>query len=675
MSLKAYPTLRPLLFLVLGIILTGYIQIPFYLQISLLIISLLSAAIGFYLKTSTVLSPAIYFFLLTLGYSLSNQEKVEADFQLEKIEAYIVRASSASEAKPKSFKIEAEIIQIKNKGKWQDTDLKMLLYINNTDSLIPQYGDIFLVNEAPREIEPVKNPFEFNYQKFQQRRGIPAHHFLRKGDYVLLGNEPKSIFLKWAYQLNAKARNILQNALENPKDLAVAEAMLLGAKDDLDNETRDAYATAGAVHILAVSGLHVGILMILLNYLLTFLNNFKNGALILGITTVILLWLYALFTGLSPSVTRATLMFSLFQLGSLTQRDKNSINVLAASALILLILKPHWLFEVGFQLSYLAMFGIIFLYPYLNRLVEPRNRLLSNLWQISVVSVSAQLFTLPLSLYYFHQFPSYFLLTNPLVTVASMGVLFTGLPYLILSEIPLLADLLQAALSFVLRMLNFSVTFISELPQAKLSGFHLDAIQSAAIYLLIFLVVFFFIRKQPFLLKAGVLIAFLLTGFNVKKDTKQMNQQELTLHFIPRGSGISLLKSRTALFICDSLTQANPRAYDFHLKNYYDARGIHSHQVMSMPSSETMVEFEFKNTRNLWIRKYFKQPVDEPFEKIMVSQNAVYNIAKQFNIYPNLLILDDTNSRYRIEKLKTQADSLDINLLSLYDTGGLTFTE
>ncbi|KPM48623.1 ComEC/Rec2 family competence protein [Jiulongibacter sediminis] len=675
MSLKAYPTLRPLIFLILGIIAAEYFQISSFVLIFLAIGVVAGLFTGFYFKHATVLSIALFTGLAALGFLLSRKQKMEVDFPLEQIDAYVARVSSSGETKPKSYKSEAEIIQIKHQGQWRDVDLKMLLYINSTDSLVPRYGDIFLINEAPRLIEGVKNPFEFNYQKFQFNRGIPAHHFLRKGDYVLLGSQPKSQIKNWAYTLNSKARDILKNALEDPKDLAVAEAMLVGAKDDLDNETRDAYATAGAVHILAVSGLHVGILMLLINYLLGFLKKFKNGHVILGLTTVILLWLYALFTGLSPSVTRATLMFSLFQLGTIIRRDKNSINVLAGSALTLLVFRPNWLFEVGFQLSYLAMFGIIFLYPYLNRLIEPKNKLLSHLWQISVVSVSAQLFTLPLSLYYFHQFPSYFLLTNPLVTVASMGVLFTGLPYLILSGVPLISDFLQAALSFVLKLLNFSVVSISHLPNAKLSGFHLDVVEATTLYLLLFLLIFFFIRRQPTLLKTGVLVAFGLTAFNVKTDLTQMNQQELTLHFIPRGSGISIIDSKTAIFICDSLTEANPRAYDFHLKNYYDARGIRNYTISREPDVDDMLAFEFKNKKNLWIRKYFRQPIDELFDKIMVSQNAVYDINKQFSVFPKTLILDDTNSRYRIEKLKAQADTLGVHLISLYDTGGLTFRE
>ncbi|MCR9063300.1 MAG: ComEC family competence protein [Cytophagales bacterium] len=672
MSLKAYPFLRPLFFLIAGILSSRLSIVSSNVIIVTVILSLILSVYGLLRKSSFIRSVGIYSAVFSIGLLVNMFNRAETLPSLENIEAYVVRVNSATELKPKSHKVQAELISIKSEGGWQSLKGKMLLYINRGDSLRPQYGDIFLVNEAPREIEPPKNPHEFDYKDFLKKKDILVHHFLRKGDYTLIANKPKSIFFKWAYSLNSLAAGTLKEHLSEKQDLAVAEAMLLGTKDELDNDIRQAYAAAGAVHILAVSGLHVGILMLMLNFVFGFLKRLPKGLWVFGFVTIGLLWLYAMFTGFSPSVTRATLMFSMFQFGSLIQRDKNSINVLAGSAFILLLFRPNWLYEVGFQLSYLAIFGIVFLYPYLNNWYQPRNKLLLSLWQISVVSVSAQLFTFPLSLFYFHQFPSYFLLTNPLVTLTSMGVLFVGIPSLIVTAFTNWGRYLFVILEAILKVLNFSVLGIAGLPNSKLSGFSVSITEVILLYGFLLLILFFFIRKEPKLLYISVGIAVVLFGMNVRDDWQQKDQEELAFHFIPRGSGLSMIKSKTARFICDSSTYLNERAYDFHLKNYYDAKGVKRYEKQHL-ENDAMIKFEFRKNKNLWIRAFYRKPINDKFDKVMISNNAVYDLQRQFNEIPNLIILDDTNAKNRVAKLKTQADTLGIKLVSLYDTGGLIF--
>jgi competence protein ComEC len=153
-----------------------------------------------------------------------------------------------------------------------------------------------------------------------------------------------------------------------------------------------------------------------------------------------------------------------------------------------------------------------------------------------------------------------------------------------------------------------------------------------------------------------------------------MKQKEITYHFIPRGSGISLIDSKKALFLCDSITEINPRAYSFHLKNYYDDRGIRTYSTKKPADSSQILAFEFSGSRNLWIKARNYRQIKERFDRVMISNNAVWQIDRQFEIFPDQIILDDTNSRKRISSLKAQADSLGIELIALYDTGGITFT-
>ncbi|WP_341226263.1 ComEC/Rec2 family competence protein [uncultured Arcticibacterium sp.] len=671
MELRAYPYLRLVLFLIIGIYAYEY---QFLSETVFLLIAATAAVfftLGYFFTKANILqSLGIYTLLFCLGFGAAqvSREKQSKD-SLSELDSYMVRVNGAVETKPKSFKAIAEVLKTKNDSIWKQSKGEVLLYFTKELDK-PKYGDIYLINNSPREIEGPKNPFEFNYKTFQNRRGIQSHHFLRKDDFIKLGHKAKYPILAWSYKLNEQCGNILNQKLNSKAGLAVAEAMLLGTKDELDNETRDAYATAGAVHILAVSGLHVGILMLMLNFLF---SPLKRKPILFGILTVTLLWAYAVFTGLSPSVTRATLMFSLFQLGTMFKRDKNSINVLAGSAFLLLLFKPFWLFEVGFQLSYLAIFGIIYLFPYLNKLYEPKNWLLAKLWQISIVSIAAQLFTFPLSIYYFHQFPNYFLLTNPIVTVMSFAVLFVGILSLILTAAPLISDILYWILNFVLDLLNKCIFLISSLPESKALGFSISQVEVVLLYSFLFCVILFFLKKDiKFFLAAFILLAG-LSFWNISEDLNQSKQKALTYHFIPKSSGVSIIQAKSAVFLTDSTTANNPRAYDFHLKNYYDNKGIQDYKIVSPEKENTSYTFEVAGSKNLWIRKFYRGKVSEEFNRILVSNNAVYDLEKQFNTYPKQIILDDSNSKYRISKLKNQADSLGINLISLYESGGTTF--
>ncbi|AWV99926.1 ComEC/Rec2 family competence protein [Arcticibacterium luteifluviistationis] len=672
MELKAYPYIRLVLFLIIGIYTYEYN----FLSESILLITVSIGAglclLGFFLsKRNTFQSIGIYILLTSLGYFAALFNKThQTNTSLTDLQGYMVRVNAAVETKPKSFKIIAEVLKVKEDSTWKQSKGEVLLYFTK-EADKPKYGDIYLINKGPREIEGPKNPFEFDYKTFQNRRGIQSHHFLRKDDFVKLGHRAKYPILAWSIGLNEKCASILKEKLPEKSNLAVAGAMLLGTKDELDNKTRDAYATAGAVHILAVSGLHVGILMVMINLLLGFL---KKKTILYGILTVGLLWVYAVFTGLSPSVTRATLMFSLFQIGTIINRDKNSINVLAGSAFFLLLFKPFWLFEVGFQLSYLAIFGIIYLFPYLNKLYEPKSWLLSKLWQISIVSIAAQLFTFPLSIYYFHQFPNYFLLTNPIVTVMSSAVLFVGIFSLIFTAVPILSDVLYWTLNTILNILNKCIFLISSLPESKAQGFSISQTEVILLYLLLFCTILFLLKRQVKFFLVGLFIFMGLSFWNIYEDFNQVKQNAITFHFIPKSSGVSIINSKTAIFLTDSATANNPRAYDFHLKNYYDNKGIIDYKILNPEKESSNYTFEIADTKNLWIRKFYRGKVNEEFNKIIVSNNAVYDLEKQFDTYPNQIILDDSNSKYRITKLKKQADSLKVNLISLYESGGTTYT-
>lgn len=672
MSLKSYPILRIVLFFIAGLLLPF---IGFKTLAVTATILLLLGTLTFYKKWFPLSSIALWLLLVCFGNAYKGYDSIQKTgfTNFDSSQAYLVQIDNSPERKPKSFKATGKILSILKDSVWQESKAKTLLYFNLDSGIEPEYGETYIVHGKPREIEGPKNPEEFNYKAFQAKKGIVTHHFLREGDAELLSSGGGNILFKFAYSLNDYAQGVFEEFIKDPANKAVASAMIIGIKDELDNDLRNSYATAGAVHILAVSGLHVGILFLLLTYVFGWIRRFKHGEIIFGFSVIAILWIYALFTGLSPSVSRAALMFTFFQFGSLLKREKNSVNTIAISALILLLFEPSWLYEVGFQLSYLAIFGIVYLYPYLNKVWQPNNYLLRKLWQISVVSICAQLFTFPLSIYYFHQFPNYFLLTNPIVTVLSTVILFAGIVLLFFAKIPVLGALLAKVFDISLSLLNYAVRWIEALPESKSEGFSLEVYEVIMLYAMVFCAVLFFQRKHPRYLyfTAGLFIT--LCSFSIFQKVNQSKQQRLTFHFIPKATGISLISQNKATFIADEKTIKDDRVYGFHLKNYYDKIGIDNVDFVGVDEEQGQKTITFNGESILWLRKKDYGTISGEFDKVLISHNAIYDIEKAFTQFPKIIILDDSNSSYYTRRVKEQCEKLDIKVVNLYETGGVVF--
>ncbi|MFY7912424.1 MAG: ComEC/Rec2 family competence protein, partial [Emticicia sp.] len=423
-----------------------------------------------------------------------------------------------------------------------------------------------------------------------------------------------------------------------------------------------------------------GILFLLLGWILGWIKKRgKYGKQIFAAVVILLLWGYAVFTGLSSTVLRATVMFSIIQLAPVFNRQQNIYNTLAISALLLLCWNPYWLVDVGFQLSYLAIIGIVFLYPYLNQLATPNNLIIRSLWEGTCVCFSAQLFTFPLSVYYFHQFPTFFLIANPFVAFFSFAVLPAGLLLLMIAPIPVLSDIVTFILKYSLVWLNKSVFFVEKLPFGTLKGFSMSIPEMLFLYATILLIILFFLRSEIKYLRVSLLIMSVLVCLNIAEDYFQSNQKALTFHFIPKKSGISIIDGKSATFIADTALLNSKKIYDFHLKNYYDKHGVvnQNELVLNQYANKQGVTFlDFEGKRILWLQQKFNGNLQGNADYVLLSNNAIRKLNPAFSKFQTgLIIVDDSNKRYVVENLKHQADSLHLNLISLYDTGAFSINE
>ncbi|MDH3381646.1 MAG: ComEC family competence protein, partial [Flavobacteriaceae bacterium] len=271
-----------------------------------------------------------------------------------------------------------------------------------------------------KDIEAPKNPYYFDYKKYLEQQQIHHQLFITQKEIQLL--ESKEYSLKgFAFQLRKKINEKLK-PFSVPKDeMAVINALLLGQRQEISKELMENYTKAGAIHILAISGLHIGIILLILHFLFSPLENFKNGKIIKSVILILLLWMYALIAGLSASVVRAVMMFSVVAIGMNLNKKPSVINTLIVSLFILLLINPLYFFNVGFQLSYLAVFAIVIIQPMISKIWNPKNKIIKFFWNLLTVSFAAQFGVLPLSLYYFHQFPGLFIISN-LVIIPFLGI-------------------------------------------------------------------------------------------------------------------------------------------------------------------------------------------------------------------------------------------------------------
>ncbi len=418
------------------------------------------------------------------------------------------------EGKGKSDKTVLKIKSVKTGKDWIDLRGKVMAYFEK-DSLSEniKYGDCLLLDMNFQEVKPPQNPHEFNYKKYLENKRIYHQAYIKSGTWKFLKSNEGNVLFAFAYSLRDKLLKIFQDNGIEGQEYAVTSALILGYDEKIDPELIKQYAGTGAMHILSVSGLHVGIIYIVLNFLLSFLEKNRYGKIFKNIFLVLLIWFYALLTGLSPPVLRSAAMISFVIIGDMMNRHTNIYNTLLASALLLIIINPYVIRDVGFQLSYIAVFGIVAIQPGLNSLWLPDNWLLNKIWAITTVSIAAQLATFPLGLFYFHQFPNYFLITNLIVIPLSSLLIYSGILVLLSSFFSWLSMIIADILIIIVKTLNFLVKYIENLPFAVLRGISVNTTEMILIYLIILALIVFFIRNNKMFLKYALMLMILLSLF------------------------------------------------------------------------------------------------------------------------------------------------------------------
>lgn len=521
-----YVPLHFLVFLILGICLQFYYEIWQYgfLKLSVVFsVFLVLNILNIKKQLTTITSFLIYFFIgvsVTFLNDSRNYKNHYGNFNKED-EQVLLKVTKV--LKPGNYyqKYIAEIIglnQHKTRG-------EVLLNVQkDTIDLRFSIDDQLYVKPIFKELIPPLNPYQFNYKSYLAKQGIYHQIFIEKEQYQI-SNLVETSVAGFAEKIRNNIITSLEKRSFSNDELAVIKALLLGQRQDISKSLLTDYQNAGAIHILAVSGLHVGILLLILTFILRPIDRFKNGKYIKAIGIIVFLWMFAFIAGLSASVVRAVTMFSFVAIGQSFQKKTLIEFSLITSMLFLLLVKPMFLFDVGFQLSYLAVFGIIWVQPKLDSLYVPKYYLDKKIWQLLTVSIAAQVGILPLSIYYFQQFPGLFMLSN-IVIIPFLGIiLVAGIVVIILSVLNILPQFLADFYGIIISLMNSFVRFISRQEQFLLQEIAISFKTMLVLYFIIFSAVFFLLKKNSKRLVIFLVSIVLCQGiyFLEHKKAKEQN--------------------------------------------------------------------------------------------------------------------------------------------------------
>ena len=637
-----YPLLIPLLGLVSGLIIQKFGSLSLSPSILLGAIAITVLIMILFCRSFSGPQNARYFsaicFMAFLLLGVANYSFFIRSTELPGKGYQLLQITSKPLERDNSYAVKAEILDttsLRSNG-------KLVLYFQkNPDAKNLEPGNLILLRLYSNDDRSFINPGEFDYQEYLQTQGIKGSYYANKEQWKLIDSSAKYSLVSKTSILKARLLESISAWSVSTETSALVNALVLGERKGLQTKLLDQYAGAGAMHVLALSGLHIGIFYFILNLLLRPVLKIRYGKLMVFSITLIILWGFALLTGLSSSVVRAVSMFSILALGNISQRRNNTYNSLITSAFALLLIWPGYIFQPGFQLSYAALLGIVSLFPLFRRLWDPKLKLFKSIRDILCVSLAAQIGTFPISIYYFHQFPLLFLLTNLVVIPLITLILYLSIVCIIISLSPMEFSLAFQILEFVCNVMSTSVGLIDSF------GFTLDNISiSAFTVILLFgfilsLYLYFLKRNFRRLQIAWVLAVALISQLISEESDRR--KLEFTVYALKNSFAMGIYKDNEGFLITSEAASPSSKQLEYKIQGHQLQRGISKlHQLCTsdklkadwlilqqgllLTENEQIWFYQeqkaFPEFATIWIVPYDCAPPDRhtiPPEKIIIS--------------------------------------------------------
>jgi competence protein ComEC len=685
---KKAPFIRFLLPLIAGIILQWHFQIqPEVLWITLCM-SFITTVTFFFIpfferyKLSALSGIAATVLFIALGGLLSWYKNIQHDqdwfgknYNTES--SLVVRLLEDPVEKTKSYKANASVDLLIKNDSCIKTKGTIILYFKKDSSLSGiEYGTRLVITKPLQEIKNSGNPGGFDYKRYSLFQGTTHQVYLKENEFGILPGTNKTFFQQFINNSRSKVLSILRNNIKGEKELGLAEALLIGYKGDLDKTLVQSYSNTGVVHVIAISGLHLGLIYWLLTWFFKPLQKRKLKWL-RPIFILTGLWLFSLLAGAQPSVLRSAFMFTCIVLGDSFARKSSIYNTLALSALLLLCINPYWLWDVGFQLSYAAVLSIVIFMQPIYHWFYIKNKILDFIWKLNAVTIAAQILTVPIGIYHFHQFPLNFLFTNFLAVPLSSFILLDEILLCIISFIPPLAAFIGQFISWLIWIMNSYIERIEMLPFSLLDGLQISILQAILLLGVAAGFGFWLMEKSKIGFKYALTALFGFVVLRTVSFIQASNRQQLIVYNVPQKTAIDLIDGRKYLFIGDPDLLGDDFIRNFHIK---PSRVLHRIEPAigfdNYRRQENLISYNGKKILTINETKYFS-PLNEkiPLDLLLVSGNPklYFNkLAETFSV--KQVVFDGSCPAWKINYWKKDCDSLKIPIHDVSEKGAFVMS-
>ncbi|MDR0811347.1 MAG: ComEC family competence protein [Paludibacter sp.] len=611
-------------------------------------------------------------FVFVLGVALSQNTAQHSVFPLtENPEFYEIEITDLPIEKEKSFLCKAIANQLFTDTGTIEIHKKVLLYFEKSERAAAlNLGDLIVCQAKFQKPDGQINPNGFNYAEYLARQGIGATAYLADYKWKTNGRNTNFSLPYFAKHLQQNLLNVYRKFGIEGDEFAVLAALTLGSTDALHPELRQFYSVSGGMHILSVSGLHVGIIYMVLSFLLSFL---KRRPVIKALFIVLLLWCYSLITGLPASVVRSALMFSLVAIGEGISRKPQIYNTVSFSAFVMLLINPNFLFDVGFQLSYSAVVAIVYVQPKIAKMLYIKNKMLRWAWDLTAVSLAAQLGTAPLSIYYFHQFPNHFLLTNLVAIPISTLIIYVAVGLFIVSAIPYLSVAVAFALNMMLKLLNFSLETICNFPfSLSITCFNFE--QTLMLYAAVILFLIYLANKKFLAIFSASMFVFLFFVINIFININTLRSTKMIVYADRKNTSIDFVVGKNHF-----VATADEESLERIAESFWLNQKLAKYTPASDETwySDEAIDFNGKRIlvlkNNDFVRRV-KADIPLQVDFLIVGNNAKPNAERLLqNIDVQTVIVDLTVSEFYENSLRATCAAKGIDFYSIKENGAFVY--
>ena len=649
-----------------------------WLYATMLLLLATLALVSHYVKNydkAWIFGAVLAFYLFSAGYAITKvhdeREKITCFKRHDEVKAYVTRVYDVPEERENNYRVILEVreLLVDSLGYVPASGRVMAYIAKNELAASLGYGDMICFSKPVADVHPPHNPGEFDYQSYLYRKGVVGQVYLGGDEWMPLQEKRANPVYVFSYSFRDRLLASLRKCGINGDEFGVAAAILLGYDDELSPELRQSYVTAGSMHILCVSGMHVGIIFLMASFLLAFMDRTKSLKRLKQVILLALIWFYALLAGLSPSIMRASIMISLCIIGEMLSRKGFTINSIAASAFILLCINPNNLFEIGFLLSYSAVVGIVVLEKPIYNLIYIKNKQLDKLWEIEAVALAAQLATAPFTIFYFNQFTTYFWLSNIFLTPISFIVVLSGMTLILLSWVPYLSTFLGYVVWGTLYVMDKIVVWIESLPLSIIRGLYISRFELLLLVLsLIALLLFVSSKTKRTFYAVMVSFALFVCSFSIRHlTTRQV--EEIDFYSLRKNTAIDLVSCGQHVLVADSTLAADKGIIDYSLMPNWYRLSLGDNPFIVGLDEDYDGDFVQKRSNlilfgdkliaianpDIAIDKPVGQRIKVDYLLFLGSSNT--DLEKYANLYEvGCLVIDATVPRYKAEKITQQAE-------------------